>query len=260
MLREFVGMASNTRLVVESDADYRKRDALNASGIKSLLKKGPAGFLFAKNNGGKVTPAMEFGTLYHCLLLQPNLVGEMIPKLSKATQAKLPEAQKMVEMVYATDYGQLILNNAGHPEVTVLWEEPCGTQCKARIDYYLENQSDIVIIDIKTTKDNSESSFSKDLHLFGYDIQERWYRRPLEALGKNVSFVFLAQEKEEPYDIEFYDLDLMCQQSAEHKCDVGLSLYRRLLSKGPWKKPTLNLVKTISTPSWAKELPDERFI
>jgi hypothetical protein len=77
---------------------------------------------------------------------------------------------------------------------------------KCRLDYVVEFEEHVVVVDVKTCKSANPKSFKYDIIKYGYDIQEAWYTDLAEDhFNKPVYFLFFAMEKQYPYNCAFYD-------------------------------------------------------
>ena len=77
---------------------------------------------------------------------------------------------------------------------------------KCRLDYVIEFEDHVVVVDAKSTKCAHPKAFKYDILKYGYDIQEAWYTDMAEAhFGKPVKFLFFVYENQFPYNVCFYD-------------------------------------------------------
>jgi len=91
--------------------------------------------------------------------------------------------------------------SGGYSEVTIMWVDSFGLNCKCRLDHYVGQ----VIGDYKSTRDASPRSFRRDFFRLGYDQQAAFYLEGARAVGLPVEvFAFVAQEKEAPFEVAVY--------------------------------------------------------
>lgn len=135
----------------------------------------------------------------------------------------------------------------------MVWQES-GIWLRARMDLYSPKR----ILDYKTTDNAEPNTFGRRLFNMGYDVQEAFYRRGIRALtGEDISFVFLAQETEEPYLCSLVALDRDAQALADAKVQSAVDLWRRCLLSDKWPGyPTE--IAYVQAPGWAGSQWEER--
>ena len=70
------------------DRDYHALPRLSASGAKTLLKS-PARYQHERKHPASPTPAMEFGTMFHALVLEPEVFAAryaLLPGIDRRTK------------------------------------------------------------------------------------------------------------------------------------------------------------------------------
>lgn len=249
---------------------YEAVDAMR----QTLLKKGLKSMRYLKyamEHPGQPSAAMQFGTLVHDVVLEPEkAIGRYLSveqadgrtkagKEAKARQAEL-EAQgyKPVpadDLAAALAIRQLVREHAecktimrdSHAEVAVFWTEPLsGVRCKSLLDIY---QPGMCIADIKTCRDATPHGFARASAQFGYHIQAAFYIDSIaQHTGEVIPFAFIAVETEPPFDVVVYPAG---DEFIEH----GRSEYQRLLTTyaecqrtGVW--PGI-AGETLELPRWA---------
>lgn len=214
------------------------------------------------------TPRMEFGSLVHSWVLEPDSIESRylkIPKLDrrykdqKAQYAELEarakesgltmvdeetwaKAMLIRDAVYGHKAAAAILCK-GDPEQSVLWTNPeTGELCKARADWLRENFT----TDVKTTNDASPSGFAKSIANYRYHVQSAHYREGFES----PQFVWIAVEIEPPYAVAVYadDEDMLAIGKAHR--DTDLRTYAECKAKDEWPGYP-DLIQTIQLPRWA---------
>jgi len=77
---------------------------------------------------------------------------------------------------------------------------------KCRLDYVIEFEDRVVVVDAKSTKCAHPKAFKYDMLKYGYDIQEAWYTDMAQQhFNKPVEFIFFVYENQFPYNVCFYD-------------------------------------------------------
>jgi hypothetical protein len=202
--------------------EYHKGIGISSSFIRSFGESQ----LHALEHKQKTTPAMEFGTAAHSLLVEGQeafdkevwvISGSPYTKAYKEEKVRQESNGRIVlkeddantifrmkdKMIYE---GNAYLNAKGKvAESSFYWYED-DVLCKCRPDLIcppLDNPNstdEIVIVDYKTTQSVEPYAFAMSVKKFRYDLQAAFYRRGMEAAGYKVdSFVFVAQEKTYPY-------------------------------------------------------------
>jgi hypothetical protein len=252
-----------------TNEEYHKAEGISSSDFR-LLEKSPIHYenkdLFELS--GK---QFDLGSLVHKMVLEPDTVGEEfikedfegseLNKNSKAyKEAKadfeaqcdglivIPcdvweQAEKMTKNVMTIAGG--LLQNGVAEESFFVKDEIFDITRKCRPDYYREDLG--LVIDLKTTGDGSQYGFSKSLNDYNYHRQASWYLDTLSMHGINAErFIFITVETKKPYMVDVWEIDpISLEKGRENYTDL-LSEYHKFKTKG-----IVNMVKTISLPSWA---------
>lgn len=217
-----------TKIVYDmTHEEYLAYPALSKSGIDNFLIS-PAHYKYYAENCETPTDAMRFGSMLHMAVLEPkkfltayeSVAGDGRTKDYKAkieqlrqqgiTPVKETEHLVISNMLDAlqkkTRFKQLMTE--AKKEVSIFWTEKSENieiPCKARIDIVTNKN---VLADYKTTKSANEIEFSYSIKKYNYDIQSAWYQRGWAAVtGKRpLGFCFIAQEKEPPHGVAFYNI------------------------------------------------------
>jgi hypothetical protein len=182
------------------------------------------------------TEAMKFGRAVHTYILEGKMefiknyhVCEDRGKRSKEDKAywiELITKYPNKELIKDSDY-QIIKymedSVMGHPfaskllkegvsETTIIWTDTdTGLKCKVRPDRIPDGDKG-VILDLKTTSNASSYSFKTDCIKYGYarecGMYMEGFSRAKNAKFQDLVFAFIAVEKEPPYRVEVYTLDI----------------------------------------------------
>jgi len=252
-----------------SNADYHAdTSVIGSSGLK-LLRTSPRHFWADYIDPDRVrkdpTEAMEFGTLVHALVLEPETVKEVSQTLSNKVLKSFDVAEKVAQAVRAHPAASLIVRKIGAPEFTIYWEEnvriPDGrvitVKCKARLDWAVTPQSSFpagLILDLKTTKDASLDEFPKSAYNLGYHIQAAWYARAMQMVYgvEGTPFLFLAAEKSSPFGVMTYKAKEDFMRAGWDNCQKLLQTYAQCLTDGVWPCYP-ETIQELNLPRWAKE-------
>lgn len=172
----------------------------------------PAKAKWERDNGGREsTDALTFGTAFDLAILSPDEFSERVivgptktrdtvkwceiqdenPDKILVTAAESASIRNMVASVKAHPIANLLLcETKGRNQVAVVWDDPAGVRCKARIDRWCsvqlpgEDRSYSTHIDVKTARSAKAWDFEKDAGALGYPVQEALYRRGCECLDR----------------------------------------------------------------------------
>jgi exodeoxyribonuclease VIII len=179
----------------------------------------------------KQTPAKILGNAIHCAVLQPDLLRSLYiadPGIDKRSNAGKAEwagfcAEHAAKTILKDEDFQTVLAVRDavqrHPVARGLlagcrFEQPVfaidpetGELVKCQVDALHEGGNHIV--DVKSTDDASPNGFGKSAFNYRYDWQPPFYQDVLDAaFGEHPPhWVFMAVEKEPPYEIGLYFID-----------------------------------------------------
>lgn len=258
---------------------YHSSTAISRSKLM-LLDKSPYHFWFEHLSGlakpKETTPSMIIGQLFHTLLLEPELFKDdyiVMPEVDRRTKegksiwqmfqetaqektiltvSQYEKTLSMVSMVKEHEIVSTLMSESIF-EQSIFWtDKETGIQFKARPDIW----SSTMIVDLKTSKDSEEYSFTRSALKYGYYLQAGMMYEACQSIGKKFDmFVHLVVEKEEPYAPSVY---IMNDESLQFGIDQ-FQLYKKRLKKcldsNKWEA---YLVKELKIPVYAKlELEEE---
>ena len=227
-------------------------------GHSDLLKlhKSPLTYLHSKENplDSELKP-LVIGSAVHAAALEPDKFDRDFDVMPPAIDGKGPRTAHYKEQMEEekakrphlrwlslSDY-ELVMRLAesalSHPVLRNFLAKPhqvegtaffttWNVKCKCRPDLvtFLGGRN-VDVLDLKTCKDASPEGFGKAAAQWGYDVQEVFYRKGLEANDLKVrKFVFLAVEKTEPFSSGCYEL---------HADDLGTARSIVRESCGIWR-------------------------
>lgn len=267
-----------------SNTEYRASEGLSYSESKLLLRS-PAHYRWWKDNpqASKPSPAMIFGTLMHCALLEPTEFDTryaVVPDISKnsrdykqivaelALQGLTPITRD--DRTWAFEAAESLkrhprvgpLLEGGMPEVSCWWTDTAtGIECKARLDWVNERPPAAILLDVKTTADAAREAFARSVVNFQYHRQAAWYEDGYAlASGLGVSpMLFAVVESSPPFACAAYTLDKWFMAQARKVNTQARALYAHCMAMNDWPgyDPTIT---DLVAPRWAldDELRDER--
>jgi PDDEXK-like domain of unknown function (DUF3799) len=262
--------------LILTNEQYHKAPGLSSSGLRLLLTS-PYKYWDKVLNPNAPKPAetkkhFTVGTAAHTAVLEPERFNESIivlpedfngrlkkhkeereqliqqnPQKDLLTHAEYLDIVAMQKTAHANQAAQKVLGN-GQAEISIFWrDEETGVLCKCRPDYLRED----FIVDYKTTDDGSRDGFQRSSYRYGYHIQDAWYSEGVRSLhGRDLPFVFLAQEKTRPYSLGLYSLDAKSKRVGAAKCRLGMRLYADCASRDYWPGYPEKVV-SISLPGYA---------
>jgi exodeoxyribonuclease VIII len=256
--------------------EYHALDRLSSSGCKQI-ERSPAHFQAWRAKPSEPTPAMQFGTLVHAAILEPDTLTELcVVKPNDAPDKRSKAGKEWWEAFEAAVAGKIILADAdyirllsvrdavqSHPlysairneaatvEDTLLWQDrETGAACKARLDLLADDCS--FVLDVKTTVDARPSEFASAAVRYGYDIQAAWYSEAVEVVtGQMPRFFFLAVETEAPFGVQLMRAAPDFLLRGYQRMRNALGTYARCVASGEW--PSYSPVITdLVLPGWAR--------
>jgi exodeoxyribonuclease VIII len=200
------------------DREYHQLARLSASGAKVLLKS-PSRYRHERLHPAKPTPAMEFGTMFHALVLEPDVFARryaLLPGIDRRTKEGKAafdawQAENLGKTAVSSDDWNRVhamaravetsgagdLMTGGRMELPVLWERD-GAQLKAKIDGLTSDR----IIDLKSTSVEDEESLQRAAWQHGYHISAAAYQEAAKVLtGEKLGKVFVFVHSTAPHDV-----------------------------------------------------------
>lgn len=223
----------------------------------------------------KVTSAMELGTAFHTLILEPHLFDKMYAieptkvllkdvgrdnyELYKQKLAELESKNKTV-LTFETMEKLLAMSKSltshekamafildGKYEQSYFWiDEHSGLMAKARPDILHAN----IIVDLKTCDDASPRAFQRAMAESGYHVQGAMVQEGIRKLEEREvsNVVNVCVETKYPYSIGIYPID-------ESALEAGYVKFKQALLEIKHAKENNDyphyLTQTISLPVWA---------
>ena len=250
---------------------YESISALNYSGAKQILRS-PAHYQNWLKAERKETPALIIGRLVHMAIMMPkefnNKVHEL-PECDRRTKDGKAIYEQFVASVGKEDdvitAEQMLtvtsIANSGNQALATLGlqgEPYSKIECsitkpyrniliKGRPDLVtLDKDGKVVVVDFKTTLDASARSFARDIVNYEYHIQNAFYNE----LNNSTRFVFIAIEKEPPYNYAIYELDEQAVNEGRRRMDLACDIYHDCQKFGAWPGYDKS-VQALSLPKYA---------
>lgn len=233
-----------------------------------------AAYLDPNRERPEPTPAMIFGSLFHTVVLEPDLAEleyvvapsglDRRTKDGKAwalehadrqivSAADWDHAQKMRASILANPYvaKALAVGVAEQPIYTL--DPETWVDVKIKPDWW--NPELGMILDLKTTTCAREKAFASSIAEYRYHVQAAFYTDMARASGLDVkSFALVAVEKRPPYAHKVWVLDDESLEFGRAEYKRNLATYAQCLAANHW--PAYDPEpQFISLPSWALKTP-----
>lgn len=257
-----------------SNADYHAQsDWLSSSMLKALLPE--------HHKTGGSQEALDFGTLFHTAVLEPDNLAEYValdaekigvkadgtpaqnPTMTAAwkkavaevesdgktviAQADLDRALAMREAVTRHDLARRFLFDTEGAAEESAFAEVDGVPCRARFDKRIPG----AVIDLKSTSGKpGRNAISRSVVDYGYDLSAAHYLAVAAELGLDVqAFALVFVAKTEPYYVTVCDLDK--QFLARGRALRHLAIERHLNPAEPPYEGAAGFL-TLDCPRWAE--------
>lgn len=250
-----------------TNQDYHKKTDFISKSLLDLVHKSPAHYL-AYIEGEKQAPssAINFGSLVHSVVFDQDNYAIM-PECDRRTK----EGKAIYESFLAESEGKELIvtveqalqanqiKNAvfAHPKAALLLEQGqaelpifgkiADLDAKCKVDFL--NTKYNVCIDLKTTTSSAPGEFSKSIYNYRYHVQAAFYM----DLTKAERFIFIAVEKEAPFNVELYELDNEAIERGRQEYLADIETLKKCKESGNFHGYTTdNKIHIISLPTWAK--------
>jgi hypothetical protein len=148
---------------------------------------------------------------------------------------------------------------AGQPERSLFWvDDATGVWCRARLDWQPSARNGRLIVpDYKTCRSANPQHLQRTVYDYGYFIQAYWYLNGVEALdlADDAAFVFCAQEKEPPYLVTVFEVDLLSLELGRQRSQEARRVFAECTTSGVWPGYSAD-VELISLPPWIERQID----
>lgn len=261
-----------------SSEKYHSGPGIGSHGLMEMLRS-PAHYQHMRVTGvgRKPTPAMEFGTLFHFAVLEPEEFkrrARMEPECDKRTTKGKETYQQwladcppdalivspknhdrlmgMLTKIEETTVAKNLIMGPGLREHSGYWiDKETGVLCRIRPDLLT---SDGELIDVKSTTDARPGPFSHDIAANEYDLQMAFYREGVfNITGKHpTACTYFAVESDGSFGIGLHYASSEILARGERLFRKALSLYRDCLDKNVWPAYPDKITK-IYLPDWARK-------
>lgn len=259
-----------------SDEEYRKVDAINASGLRTLVTKTPFHYVYEKANPRKETSSTIFGTYVHHVVLE-NGLSKFTPsphcdrrtKDGKAlAEAHAKEcAEKGLISIDSEDYEslaqidkeaktnklfQILLSNPeAIKERAVFATHADGFLMKGKVDLVMSHDGEIILCDLKTSESIDAQDFSRSIYNYGYHSQMAFYDMLLAMNGmKPTRHLIAAIENKQPHCFRVFEIEPEAIEAGRVAIHHGLAEYAKCKKTNTWPNYQDDIV-SIGLPGFA---------
>lgn len=149
----------------------------------------------------------------------------------------------------------------GHKEVTIVWNDPSGVLCKARIDKMCANTTEALAAgelcawnDVKSTKSIAPEDIERSIYEFDYHCQNAMYRRGLHVLGvPDLLDVMIFVKNKPTYGVVTHTLDDDTKRIADDIVNARLAEWAACEKTGNWPRRVADAPTPIGLPGWIKK-------
>jgi hypothetical protein len=141
----------------------------------------------------------------------------------------------------------------GKAEQVILWTEPNGVMCRARLDWLHDDHR--YIDDYKTTSGSANPEIiCRQVCFNGWDVQAAFYRRAVMMLDPKADpiFRFIVQETYPPYALSVIALEPSVQTIGDKKVLWAIEKWEECMRHGTWPG-YLNRTHWAELPSYEEE-------
>lgn len=264
---------------------YRAMPGLNKSSIEKLLDC-PLAYKLSLEQKDEPTPAMQFGTLVHSMILEPGTVPSLYHVMTSSATTKAGKAEKAQALeegktiVSASDFAKAqamqarvlahpaaswLLGLPGRSEVSMFWElqteDGRTRQCKARADRIAQVGGGEIIIDLKTHSGAvSPAEIERTVAKFGYHRQAAWYADGYERIAEKPchGFFFIFISTTAPYMVTACKMNEEASAIGWDDCLRAERILHECEQADKWPGYADQLIE-IGLPQWAmKQVAAER--
>lgn len=257
------------------DATYRASKGVNISTLKAMAVS-PKHYKWFKEHPEEPTKQMQFGTAYHCMMLQPDkwadptaFVVEPMPdpnRRSKEYQAWKSSVVAGASVLSVEDHQALLDMKSelrSHPvagqilakmdaEVSYFTHETwSGLWCKCKADVITRDQAGrLVVADLKTCNELPTSKPNYQAADLFYHAQAAFYLDLLRIIvNEPVSWLWIFQEKNPPYDARVMDIHPLDLEKGSNTYAHWLRRLGECVATDSWPGMS-SKIETLVLPKW----------
>jgi ATP-dependent exoDNAse (exonuclease V) beta subunit len=258
-----------------TNKEYRAHEGISKSSLWEI-NKSPLHFKYKMDNPQTDTAALLFGRAVHKFVLEEDdfwnefavaPICDRRTKDGKETWTNFELKSVGKDLVKAEDFGiikdmkvELLKNEmvvnllTGKKEVSLFGvDELTGEKIKARPDILTEIGDQLIIVDYKSCDSAETDAFMRSALKYGYHLQDALYSEVVKQnYGKEPIFIFIAQEKTEPYAVNILQTDQYFRQYGNDVFRELIGIFHECKTTGNWYgyETSFNQVNNLSLPEW----------
>jgi len=267
---------------VSKNDTYHSDHSRISNSMLNVLKTSPQEFdqrfISRTTEAPEATPAMRFGTLIHCMALEPECFHERFIIKPSGMDRRTKEGKEAYsdliasgkEIIESEDYKvayNCVRALNAHDQVSSILDPktlPTDRLIEERVDFDfngvpMRSKQDLIlpsinlIIDVKTTQAANPIDFAKSVASYGYARQAALYQHAAEQrFGSKFRFLFAVVSKQPPHEVACYELDDDAQQQGLEEAVALTDEYKYRTEKNDWLPFWSKGVVVISLPKWHK--------
>ena len=250
-----------------TNAEYHAADGISKSDL-DLIHRSPAHYKAARHED---TPALRFGTAFHCAVLENDRFNETYTVIegdrrTNVVKAAIKDAEAAGKIILTADdfnalmgMAQAVFKNPicaallrGSLKEHSVFSELDGVRVKCRPDGWSTEKG--VLFDLKSTEDASPEGFARTVAKYRYHVQDAFYRHVVASAtncdADDLSFIFIAVEKKPPFAVALYQFDELAALQGWVDAREDLRRYKTAKDTGKWGGYSPR-IETLSLPRWA---------
>jgi|CZKL01.1.fsa_nt_gi hypothetical protein len=268
-----------------TNGEYHDHPSISKSGL-DLIRRSPYHYFCEKLDDDpekkrKKTKAMDVGTAFHLLALEPEKFHDCIaidpdnwptkkecgrtideqrqefitdnPGKIILREGDMEHLREMARSIRDHAGARYLLQGKGMVEASMFWHETVyGVDCRIRPDWM---RDDGLLIDIKTTENAAPEAFDRHFWNFRYHVQGAFYLDGYEVAQNKPSpgFIYIVVEKKPPYAVSLRVITPEYVEIGRRAYLEDIQTYAKCLQDNDWPGYGLE-VREIHPPAWANNL------
>jgi len=266
-------------------ADYLALDCASASRLSDMRKSAARCRWNIDHPDSEQTPALLLGSAIHCSVLERDRFYERyalrFPGDGRTKAVREVRERQTARGIIGLSEEQMdaiagvTLAVANHElagpllklpealrEISVVWQDVTTSgfpvYCKIRPDFY--DAASRVCVDLKTSLHADPMNFPREIHTYGYHRAAAFYMRGLAEAGLACdAYLFLAVEKDPPFECALYTLEAAALEAGQAEYRALLDRYGKCCTKNEWPGYPGGVLP-IGLPVWAYRQINEEVV
>lgn len=258
-----------------TNKEYREREGISKSALWEI-RKSPLHFKWKQEHPQEDTPSLLFGRASHKWILEEETFFDefaICPNVDRRTKDGKAQFETFLlqssakDVITEKDFEQIkamkteLLKNEmvvnllkGEKEVSLFGvDELTGEKIKARPDILTEISEQLIVVDYKSCDSAETEAFMRSALKYGYHLQDAMYTEVVKQnYGKEPIFIFIAQEKIEPYAVNILQADKYFYQHGYDTFRELIGIYHSCKETNNFYgyETSFNQVNNLTLPEW----------